>query len=99
MRYAAGLPSVMGRQQHAKTPLRHSVMPDMIATWDLLVNALPRPLQPWVAGSPNAGKPPVKAVYGRMNGVRSPTDPSINGMLLITSFTASSGKPDSSVNW
>jgi|GEM_PF-3672838 hypothetical protein len=25
--------------------------------------------------------------YRTMNGVRSPTDPSINGMLLITSFT------------
>jgi hypothetical protein len=41
MRYAAGLLSVMGRQQHASTPLRHSVMLDMIAAADLLVNAPP----------------------------------------------------------
>jgi hypothetical protein len=40
MRYAAGLTSVMGRQQHARTPLRDSVMLDMIAARNLPVNAL-----------------------------------------------------------
>jgi hypothetical protein len=40
MRYAAELLSVMARQQHATVPLRHSVMLEMIAAWNLPVNAL-----------------------------------------------------------
>jgi len=44
MRYAAGLPSVMGRQQHANPPLRSSVITGIIAASDRRVNARP----PWV---------------------------------------------------
>jgi hypothetical protein len=42
MGYAAGLLGVEDRQQHAKTAVRRSVMPGMIAVSNPVVNAPPR---------------------------------------------------------